>query len=68
MYVVKKKAMKSRDNYTNSELEILLDTLSPEIIKTFSDPPEFGSVSVKVVYHQSKPVRIECGRCINTKV
>jgi len=68
MYKVKKKTMKSNDDCTKTEVDILLDTLSPEIMKAFSDPPEFGSISVKVVYHQAKPVRIECGRCINSKV
>ena len=68
MYVVKKKDVKSSDNHIKSELEILLDEFSPEILKAFTEPPEFGSVSVKVVYHQAKPVRIECGRCISAKL
>ncbi len=67
MVVVKKKAANNSDNHTKSEVEILLDAFSPEILKVLSDPPEFGSVSVKVIYHQAKPVRIECGRCISSQ-
>ena len=34
-----------------NNVEIFLDKLSPEIMKAFENPPDFGSVSIEVTYH-----------------
>ena len=51
-----------------NNIELFLDKLSPEIMKAFEDPPDFGSVRVEVTYHGGTPVKIDCGKSIKKRV
>jgi hypothetical protein len=48
--------------------EILLKNLTPELLKVFSNSPNYGSIGINVILHDNKPVRIESSRTVTMKV
>lgn len=51
-----------------TKAETTLEKLKPELIRIFSNSPEYGSVGINVVIHNSQPVRLDSTRTVNMKV
>jgi len=47
--------------------ETALENLKPELLKIFSNTPEYGAIGINVTIHNNQPVRIDSTRTVTIK-